>query len=37
MAWRSSGSSNSALVHNLARNGLIKSDRVKSAMLAVCC
>lgn len=35
MAWRSSGSSNATLVENLARNGLIKSDRVKAAMLKV--
>ncbi|KAI9884277.1 MAG: hypothetical protein M1823_003932 [Watsoniomyces obsoletus] len=35
MAWRSSGSSNAGLINNLARNGLIKSDRVKAAMLAV--
>ncbi len=36
MAWRSSGSSNAALVNNLAANGLIKSERVKNAMLKVC-
>ncbi|KAF2685783.1 protein-L-isoaspartate O-methyltransferas-like protein [Lentithecium fluviatile CBS 122367] len=35
MAWRSSGSSNEGLVNNLARNGLIESDRVKDAMLKV--
>ncbi|KAL6709526.1 hypothetical protein ACN47E_001461 [Coniothyrium glycines] len=35
MAWRSSGSSNETLVANLARNGLIESDRVKLAMLKV--
>ncbi|OAL54881.1 protein-L-isoaspartate O-methyltransferase [Pyrenochaeta sp. DS3sAY3a] len=35
MAWRSSGDSNEALINNLARNGLIKSDRVKEAMLKV--
>ncbi|KAK4556304.1 hypothetical protein LTR86_006448 [Recurvomyces mirabilis] len=35
MAWRSSGSSNETLIENLARNGLIKQDRVKKAMLAV--
>jgi protein-L-isoaspartate(D-aspartate) O-methyltransferase len=35
MAWRSSGSSNEALINNLARNGLIESDRVKEAMLKV--
>ncbi|KAI4154218.1 MAG: hypothetical protein LQ340_001809 [Diploschistes diacapsis] len=33
MAWRSSGSSNAALIANLASNGLIHSDRVKQAML----
>ncbi|KAI9703964.1 MAG: hypothetical protein M1820_005746 [Bogoriella megaspora] len=35
MAWRSSGSSNIALIENLAKNGLVNSDRVKRAMLAV--
>ncbi|KAK3677170.1 hypothetical protein LTR78_002708 [Recurvomyces mirabilis] len=35
MAWRSSGSTNETLIENLARNGLIKQDRVKQAMLAV--
>ena len=35
MAWRSSGSSNAALIANLATNGLIKNDRVKEAMLKV--
>ncbi|KAH7378731.1 protein-L-isoaspartate O-methyltransferase-like protein [Pyrenochaeta sp. MPI-SDFR-AT-0127] len=35
MAWRSSGSSNDTLIGNLARNGLIKSERVKEAMLKV--
>ncbi|KAF1843731.1 protein-L-isoaspartate O-methyltransferas-like protein [Cucurbitaria berberidis CBS 394.84] len=35
MAWRSSGESNEALITNLARNGLIKTDRVKEAMLKV--
>ncbi|KAF2176398.1 protein-L-isoaspartate O-methyltransferase [Zopfia rhizophila CBS 207.26] len=35
MAWRSSGATNAALVKNLADNGLIKSDRVKEAMLKV--
>ncbi|MCJ1378039.1 hypothetical protein MMC17_001135 [Xylographa soralifera] len=35
MAWRSSGSSNAALIANLAENGLIKSDRVRKAMLNV--
>lgn len=36
MAWRSSGSTNAALIANLASNGLINSDRVKEAMLKVC-
>ncbi|KAI9752801.1 MAG: hypothetical protein M4579_005476 [Chaenotheca gracillima] len=35
MAWRSSGASNAALINNLASNGLIKSERVKKAMLSV--
>jgi len=35
MAWRSSGSSNAGLINNLAANGLITSDRVRKAMLAV--
>ncbi|EON65228.1 protein-L-isoaspartate O-methyltransferase [Coniosporium apollinis CBS 100218] len=35
MAWRSSGSSNAALVNNLAANGLITDPRVKNAMLSV--
>ncbi|GAB7337366.1 hypothetical protein MBLNU457_g2714t1 [Dothideomycetes sp. NU457] len=35
MAWRSSGSSNEALIENLSRNGLITSERVKKAMLSV--
>ncbi|KAF2660699.1 protein-L-isoaspartate O-methyltransferase [Lophiostoma macrostomum CBS 122681] len=35
MAWRSSGASNTALVNNLAQNGLIKSERVKEAMLKI--
>ena len=35
MAWRSSGTSNESLVANLARNGLVKSDRVKEAMIKV--
>ncbi|KAK4960295.1 hypothetical protein LTR10_003189 [Elasticomyces elasticus] len=32
MAWRSSGATNEALIENLARNGLIKQERVKKAM-----
>ncbi|KNG47594.1 protein-l-isoaspartate o-methyltransferase [Stemphylium lycopersici] len=35
MAWQSSGDTNEALIINLARNKLIKSDRVKEAMLKV--
>ncbi|KAK5715692.1 hypothetical protein LTR17_016761 [Elasticomyces elasticus] len=35
MAWRSSGATNEALIENLARNGLIKQERVKKAMLGV--
>lgn len=35
MAWACSGTSNSELVSNMAANGLINSDRVKSAMLSV--
>ncbi|KAF2723436.1 protein-L-isoaspartate O-methyltransferase [Polychaeton citri CBS 116435] len=35
MAWRSSGSTNEALVTNLFTNGLIASPRVKNAMLSV--
>jgi protein-L-isoaspartate(D-aspartate) O-methyltransferase len=35
MAWRSTGSTNAKLVENLYRHGLIKSDRVKNAMLGV--
>ena len=35
MAWRSHGATNKELVEKLASNGLIKSDRVKQAMLRV--
>ncbi|KAI9785858.1 MAG: hypothetical protein M1816_008185 [Peltula sp. TS41687] len=35
MAWRSSASSNAGLIQNLFQNGLIKSERVKNAMLGV--
>ncbi|GAB7352093.1 hypothetical protein MBLNU459_g2593t1 [Dothideomycetes sp. NU459] len=35
MAWRCSGSTNEELIQNMYRNGLIKSDRVKEAMLGV--
>lgn len=36
MAWFSGGATNAALVNNLFKNGLINSERVKNAMLAVC-
>lgn len=35
MAWRSSGSNNTNLVENLARNGIIKNERVMSSMKKV--
>ena len=35
MAWRSHGDSNEEMVDHLARNGLIKTDRVKIAMKSV--
>ncbi|KAF2096534.1 protein-L-isoaspartate O-methyltransferas-like protein [Rhizodiscina lignyota] len=35
MAWHSSGATNMDLIHNLERNGLIESERVKKAMLGV--
>jgi len=35
MAWRSHGEDNASLVSELSHNGLIKSDTVKAAMLAV--
>ncbi|KAL5332685.1 protein-L-isoaspartate O-methyltransferase [Aspergillus crustosus] len=35
MAWYCSGSSNIELIENLCREGLIKNDRVKQAMIAV--
>lgn len=35
MAWYCSGTSNSELVENLFREGLIKSPRVKEAMKMV--
>ncbi|CAF9907336.1 MAG: hypothetical protein ALECFALPRED_003303 [Alectoria fallacina] len=35
MAWISSGSTNAALIKNLRSNGLIKSELVNNAMLAV--
>ena len=37
MAWLSGGKSNSELINNLYKNGLISSARVKDAMLGVCC
>jgi len=35
MAWRSSGANNKQLIENLKANGIIKSERVAAAMLAV--
>jgi len=35
MSWRSSGSSNADLINNLYKNGIIKNERVKEAMLKV--
>ena len=35
MAWRSSGATHRELIENLFRNGLIKDQRVKEAMLRV--
>ena len=35
MAWRSSGSNQRELIENLYRNGLIKDQRIKEAMLRV--
>lgn len=35
MAWRSTGTSNSELVENMARHGLLKDARVKEAFLNV--
>ncbi|PSN62528.1 protein-L-isoaspartate O-methyltransferase [Corynespora cassiicola Philippines] len=35
MAWRSSGSTNAALIANLKENGLIETERVKDAMIKV--
>jgi hypothetical protein len=35
MAWRSHGSDNASLVQELERNGIVKSPRVKAAMMAV--
>lgn len=35
MAWYCTGSNNAELVNNLFNSGLIKSERVKNAMLGV--
>jgi hypothetical protein len=35
MAWYCSGSTNTELIENLCREGLIKNERVKQAMMAV--
>jgi protein-L-isoaspartate(D-aspartate) O-methyltransferase len=35
MAWRSSGRTNVELVANLARNGIVRTEAVRAAMLAV--
>jgi protein-L-isoaspartate(D-aspartate) O-methyltransferase len=35
MAWRSSGGSHRELIENLFKNGLIKDQRIKQAMLSV--
>jgi protein-L-isoaspartate(D-aspartate) O-methyltransferase len=35
MAWRSSGRSHRELIENLFKNGLIKDQRIKEAMLSV--
>jgi protein-L-isoaspartate(D-aspartate) O-methyltransferase len=35
MAWYCSGSTNTELVENLFKGGLIKDERVKDAMLSV--
>ncbi|XP_019405637.1 PREDICTED: protein-L-isoaspartate(D-aspartate) O-methyltransferase isoform X2 [Crocodylus porosus] len=34
MAWKSGGASHSELIHNLRKNGIIKSDKVFDVMLA---
>ncbi|XP_015265640.1 PREDICTED: protein-L-isoaspartate(D-aspartate) O-methyltransferase [Gekko japonicus] len=34
MAWKSGGASHSELIHNLRKNGIIKSDKVFEVMLA---
>jgi len=35
MAWRSSGSTHRELIENLYRNGFIRDERIKDAMLQV--
>lgn len=35
MAWYCSGSTNTELVENLSKIGLVKNERVKEAMLGV--
>jgi len=35
MAWRSSGSTHQELIGNLYKNGLIKDERIRDAMLRV--
>ncbi len=35
MAWRSSGASHRELIENLFKNGLIKDQRIKEAMLSI--
>lgn len=35
MAWRSSGGTHRELIENLSKNGLIKDQRIKEAMLQV--
>uniref|UniRef100_A0A493TUU2 Protein-L-isoaspartate(D-aspartate) O-methyltransferase n=1 Tax=Anas platyrhynchos platyrhynchos TaxID=8840 RepID=A0A493TUU2_ANAPP len=34
MAWKSGGASHAELIHNLRKNGIIKSDKVFEVMLA---
>ena len=35
MAWYCSGTTNAELIENLSKEGLIKNDRVKKAMMGV--
>lgn len=35
MAWYCSGSTNTELIENLSKTGLIKNERVKKAMMGV--